>query len=311
MKYIKLFPTEAEYLAAKNTLDTPNVCYAEDTGNIFYGQDASKLVIMTSETNPSVLAICYAQGWCASSDKMTLAEARAVTSIGTAFDGSSIGEFTEFQYFTGITSIPNDAFENSTVTKLYMPNTVTSLGNFRRVKNLTELKLSEEIINIPPFFSIPCPLYIPKELRSIGIGGNRNIFYSSITISEENTYLELLDGIVYTKDSVPTIQAQMYNSASISVKDGVTAIPSYFLENNDVVAILTLPSSITTIGMRFGRSARNLKNIICNATTPPTLDTSYLLQNVTLQSIKVPSGSVDAYKAASGWSNFVDIIMAI
>lgn len=311
MKYIKLFSTKSEYNSAKNTLDTPNVCLIEDTGEVIYGADPSKIVIMTSETNPEVLAICYAKGWCASESKMTLAEARLVTSIGTAFHGSSIGDFTEFQYFTGVTSIGSDAFQNSTVTKLYMPDSVTSLGNFRAVYHLTELKLSESLTSLPSYFAIPCPLYIPKNLRTVGFSATRNIYYGSITINPENTALEIIDGIVYTTSGTPTIQAQSYNTPTLSVKDGVTVIPASFCEDNKVVTTATIPSSVTTIGARFFRGAAYLTTLICEATTPPTIGTQYTFQGTSLAAIKVPSASVDAYKAASGWSTWKDKITAI
>lgn len=311
MKYIKLFSTKSDYDSVKNSLDTPNVCLIEDTGEVIYNADPSKIVIMTSETNPEVLAICYAQGWCASESKMTLAEARLVTSIGTAFRSSNIGDFTEFQYFTGVTSIGADAFQNSTVTKLYMPDSVTSLGNFRGVSHLTELRLSESLTSVPAYFVILCPLYIPKNLQTVGIGGTRSIKYSSITINPENTALEIIDGIVYTTSGTPTIQAQSYNTPTLSVKNGVTVIPTYFCEDNKVVTTATIPSSVTTIEARFFRGAAYLTTLVCEATTPPTLNTSYTLQGTSLVAIKVPSASVDAYKAADGWSNWADKITAI
>lgn len=62
--------------------------------------------IMTTATNAPVLAICYAQGWCANSNYMTDVEAAAVTSIGTVFKGvNTITHFEEFKYFTGVTSL--------------------------------------------------------------------------------------------------------------------------------------------------------------------------------------------------------------
>lgn len=311
MKYIKLFSTKADYDSVKNSLDTPNVCLIEDTGEVIYGADPSKIVIMTSETNPEVLAICYAQGWCASESKMTLAEASLVTSIGTAFQGSNIGDFTEFQYFTSVKEIVGDAFKDSTVTKLYMPDSVIVLGTVRNVTSLTELRLSENLTSIPSYFGIPCPLYIPKSLQTIGYGFTRNISYPEITISPENTALEIIEGIVYTTGSTPTIQAQSYITSTLSIKSGVTIIPGQFCEDNKVVTTATIPSSVTTIGNRFFRNAAYLTTLVCEATTPPTIDTTLAFQGTSLVAIKVPSASVDTYKAASGWSTWADKIVAI
>lgn len=72
---------------------------------------------------------------------------------------------------------------------------------------------------------------------------------------------------------------------------------------------LTIPSSITGISSSI-TTLNELETLTCKATTPPTI--SYSLTNTpNLIAIYVPAASVDAYKAASGWSNFASIILAI
>lgn len=79
-------------------------------------------IIMTSETNPEVLAVCYAQEWCASLDYMTKSEAEAVKNIGTYFQNSGVTHFEELQYFTGLTVGLADSFmRNCTVSLLIIP----------------------------------------------------------------------------------------------------------------------------------------------------------------------------------------------
>lgn len=316
MKHLKLFSTESEYLSAKSTLTTPYVCYVEDSGNIYYQQDAKHIIIMTAETNPSVLAICHAQGWC-SEDKMTLEEALNVTSIGTAFASSQIGDFNEFKFFTNISNPPIDAFQYSTVTSLTYPDQVTTLFGLRNVNSLKELHFPNSLVSMNELgynvFSVPrtCSIYLGDNLQGIGINKGR-INFGKIEISKNNPYLEIHDGVLYnTYSSIPTIEAQVFNSSEITILDGVENIPECFAEDNTNVTTLNLPSSVSQINDRFCRNATTLKTINCNATTPPTLSESYLLQNVTLNAIRVPSASIDAYKAASGWSNFANIITAI
>lgn len=87
--------------------------------------------LMTKDTNPEVLAVCYAQGWCASPDYMTFEEASAVTSVGTAFrSNTSITHFEEFEYFVGVTSLDANAFRQTTnMASIVLPPTLTSMGD--------------------------------------------------------------------------------------------------------------------------------------------------------------------------------------
>lgn len=95
------------------------------------GGSAADEIIMTSASNPEVLAVCYAQGWCASPDYMTKAEAEAVTDIGTTFRGESIVSFNEFQYFTSVSSLSDNAFRDcSSLSTIVLPSTLNKIYNY-------------------------------------------------------------------------------------------------------------------------------------------------------------------------------------
>jgi hypothetical protein len=85
MKHLKLFNDAASYEAFKNSEDfvTPNVSYIEEINEVKY--NCADFIIMTSESNPEVMKICYNQGWAASPYEMYASEAAAVTSIGNVF----------------------------------------------------------------------------------------------------------------------------------------------------------------------------------------------------------------------------------
>ena len=98
MKYLKLFKTNVDYqnYIESDDLIKPNVSYAEDTDNLYYNPLIDlpdnppvdkDLIILTHESNPAVMDICYYQGWAASPDVMYKSEAEKVTDIGTAFQG--------------------------------------------------------------------------------------------------------------------------------------------------------------------------------------------------------------------------------
>ena len=113
----------------------------------YMGGGSADEIIMTSVSNPEVMAICYAQGWAANADYMTKREAEAVSSIGTVFKGkTAITSFTEFQYFTGVNSIATQGFRGcSGMTEITLPNSIRSIGQsaFQSCGNLTSFTVNE------------------------------------------------------------------------------------------------------------------------------------------------------------------------
>ena len=74
---------------------------------------------------------------------------------------------------------------------------------------------------------------------------------------------------------------------------------------------VVIPSNVTKIDDQAFRYSENLSSVTVEATTPPT--TYYTSFNLTASNlvIYVPSESVDAYKAAEGWSYYASKIQAI
>lgn len=137
---------------------------AVNNGSV-YPSDA----IMTIETNPEVLAICYAKGWCANSDYMTAREAAAVTDIGTTFQSkTSIKHFDELQFFS-LTIIPNFAFKQCyNLESITLPKTVNYLGlqgfyNCSKLSSITIDRATAPTINANTCFGVKNggTLYVP------------------------------------------------------------------------------------------------------------------------------------------------------
>ena len=86
------------------------------------------------------------------------------------------------------------------------------------------------------------------------------------------------------------------------VPEGVQTIGSHAFYRNSLEN-LTLPSTVTSIGGSAFGNNNNLKSIICNAATPPTLDYEAFSRGIT-PSIKVPLHSIASYRKAFGWKDF-------
>ena len=95
----------------------------------------------------------------------------------------------------------------------------------------------------------------------------------------------------------------------ITIPDSVTKIgDSAFYDCSNLTGI-TIPDGVTSIDYGAFYNSYNLRDMTVKATTPPTLGNNALPYE--LKTIYVPASSVDAYKAASGWSSFADKIQAI
>lgn len=148
-----------------------------------------------------------------------------------------------------------------------------------------------------------------------------------ITANNNNvtTYIDyiVIDGVLIT----PTKNYQHTFSAGrhkIGWKFNTTIIYNSVFANTSPsqsfssdLSLVTIPPQITEIQSMamYGRPAyRPMQGVICHAATPPTaVDISisnwYLVQSD--RYLSVPSQSVDAYKAAEGWSQYASQIIAI
>ena len=102
-----------------------------------------------------------------------------------------------------------------------------------------------------------------------------------------------------------------YNAkvTSVTIPDSVTTIGASAFYNCKLTYV-TIPSSVTSIGYQAFKYCTGLTGVTVEATTPPTLG-SNAFNNTNSCPIYVPSGSVNAYKSASEWSNYSSRIQAI
>ena len=98
---------------------------------------------------------------------------------------------------------------------------------------------------------------------------------------------------------------------SITLPDGVTTIGNSAFYNCSALTSIDLPDKVTTIlGYAF-QNCTSLTTVTCQATGVPNLGVDAFKDCSKLANIYVPAGSVDDYKAATGWSEYENIIQAI
>jgi hypothetical protein len=115
-------------------------------------------------------------------------------------------------------------------------------------------------------------------------------------------------------DSVTEIGASAFKSCSgldsISIPEGVTRIANSTFEDCVYLGSISLPDTLESIGRRAFESCYSLETLISLNAVPPSLahHLNYLNR---LNKIKVPAGSVTAYKNALGWADKANLIVAL
>ena len=80
-----------------------------------------------------------------------------------------------------------------------------------------------------------------------------------------------------------------------------------FYECKGIISV-TIPNSVISIENQAFYFCTSLTSVRVEATTPPKLDSNAFNRCPDLTKILVPSASVNAYKTASGWSNYASKI---
>ena len=160
---------------------------------------------------------------------------------------------------------------------------VTSIGNyaFANWSGLTSITIPNSVTSIGQYAFQGC-----SGLTSITIPG-------SVTNIGGNAF------------------SNCYKLKSITIQNGVTSIGVNAFSYCSGLTSITIPNSVTSIGNYVFLYCPNLTNLTVEAITPPTLGASLFDSTPSSLVIYVPAESVDAYKAASGWSEYADKIQAI
>lgn len=314
-------------------------------------QQASGWSVFTNYIDPcanidfayeAVKAICVEYFDANQDDELSYSEAAAVLSLGTVFqnafqdEGISVS-FNELRYFTGLTSIDDDAFSSCwSLTALTLPPSVLTIGEFSFYGcNFSSIVIPNSVTSIGSHAFRSCgaltSITIPSSVTSIS---ENPFFYcpalASITVEAGNTVYSSPDGsnaIIKTEEhklvsgckntvipeGVTTIGASAFGGCSglteIHIPSSVTLIDAWAFMDCSGLITVTIPSSVSFIGNVAFNGCTGLSSITVERETPPTLDNG-VFDNTSIP-VYVPCGSLEAYQnynnTGTPWGGFTNI----
>ena len=276
---------------------------------------------------------------CNSSSALRTGDTRAHTTPYSAMTSAVIGDC--------VTTIGDEAFKGCTsLSSITIPNSVTSIGSdaFKGCSALTNVTIPSGITSIEGGAFAGCSslssITIPNSVTSIGydaFSGCTSL--SSITIPNSVTSIgsDAFKGCtslssIAIPNSVTGIDFETFagcTSLSSITMNNVTWIDDVAFAGCTSLSSITIPSMVTHIGYGAFGGCSHLEEVLIQyrvteighqafsqsglrflgikAPIPPALGVDvFRYSNLSL--ILVPTESVDAYKSASGWSDYAGSI---
>lgn len=269
----------------------------------------SDYILAENRGDPEVFRVLMLHGVSKDGVGITKEDAARVTSIGTWFKGNTtITSFNELQYFTSVKSIEQDAFNGcSNLVTISLVN-VEIIGNqaFIDCKNLSS------------------PLYAPS-LKSIGsasftrtgiqrvdnigmVSTLPNGFWASGRVG---VFTECSAEVVVLPETLTSIGYGAFSRCRsmkrIMLPSSLITIGEGAFESCIALESIDIPENAIALGNSTFENASGMQYMICRAATPPSAN-YYTLKTNNDCPLYVPDASVDAYKAAAGWSSWVSRI---
>lgn len=260
----------------------PNISYIQATDEVkWVGEDPLLIVKynVTNTSSPTQLSATYY--YVLNKFNKQIIDGVEQQSVVASYQFDTTGEHVVKYGLINNAILNKSTFYNiQNITEVQMPSTITLIEEsaFSNCTNLTSVKLSKGLISVEKNIFANCSsltnVVLPETLTVIGEGMLRQTAITNITI--------------------PNSVTSIGNMA--------------FLSCNSLTTVI-IGTGVTEIGSSAFQNCMSITNFTIYATTPPTLGTNALLS--VSSNIYVPAESVNAYKTASGWSDFASYIQAI
>lgn len=336
MKYIKLFTDHNNYQNFIESQDSlqPNISFCKTVRHIHFNPEETRLIAIfniTDTTNPTT--ITNVNGW----DDIESVEITSPTNNVFTLTANDLVEydsisgidpllgyqFTETGNFTfkytfkpNVHTIPTNLFNYIPyVKRVEIPYVINIIGNnaFVNCTNLETVVMTDSITIINDQAFLYCTklenIILPESLTSIGEYAFQNC--------------EKLQSISIP-DSVTSIGMSAFENCivlrNVKLSNNITTLSERLFYSCLQLWNLTIPASVNNIeldALRFGQDneVNYGINITVLTTTPPILDSNAQIGrsggSFYYTKIHVPAESLDTYKAATGWSNYSNHIVAI
>ena len=225
------------------------------------------------------------------------------------------------KFDTPITTIGDNAFKNSLITSICIPDNVTTIGSyaFYDCNGLTQIIIPDSVTKIRDNAFYSCngltSITIPSGVTRIG----SNAFYYcenliSIYITDLSTWCKI---DFYNQYANPLYYANnLYLNNELLTKlvipSDVTKIGDFAFKSCSNLTSVTIPNSVTKIGNETFQSCSKLQFIYCQPSNPPQIYPGTFPSNREMK-IYVPRNSYNSYMqydsivygaSQENWSNY-------
>ena len=223
-----------------------------------------------------------------------------------------------------VTTINQNCFEAcSNLMAVNIPASVNEMGYgvFQQCDNLITVTISDGVTVIGEDAFRSCKrlahIHIPASVRQIGREDRspENAFFWSdalmeITVDENNPYFMSDGGILYSKDkSIIAAYPPALTASEFTVPYGVTKISSCCFTGTENLKSIHFPETVVAYdNAAINISNSTLQSLTVMATAPVAIEKNAFSTAVYSATLYVPSGTVEAYKNATGWKEFKSIV---
>lgn len=221
----------------------------------------------------------------------------------------------------------NGAFQNTDITSIILPNSITALGNicFRFCHNLTSVKLPDNITSLGDETFMTCSklsvIELPKKLISLGQYCFMNCNITKLTLP--NSITTIGQGCFYSCSNLETVTlpqnitnlpASCFKDckklSGIILHEGIISLKDCVFENCLGLTSIKLPKSINILAGGCFKGCSNLSEVTCLWNNLDDIDVANSTFNNIYSEAKlyIPKGTTEIYKAKEPWSNFKYII---